>query len=281
MKGCILREKMGLLSLFAAIALVCCGEDSGAWPVTAPPEGCSDATISAFRDAAAGDDAWYRLSGELVSVTDADAGSFYLADDTGYVLVYQMDGFSSYGFTPGDNISIYARKGSHLGRAEARNARYAGHARAPYGGYRSPVPGASWLELPAMKRKDGRVFLHHASKGGGRNYSLCYDLRHHVPVWEAYVLCVGNRGAGKRTDAYAQDPLLDRDALVRSRILPGFMVYFGSTDAAAAAARCAVSAAWRQGPSDPQRPLLYTAAVPYSLFMTMRRSEHHEKNHSP
>ncbi len=219
MKGCVLREKMGLLSLLAAIALVCCGEDSGAWPVTAPPEGCRDVTIAAFRDAAAGENAWYRISGELVSVTDEEAGSFYLADDTGYVLVYQMDGFGSYGFTPGDSISIFARKGSHLGRAEARNALYAGHARAPYGGYRSPVAGASWLELPSMKRKDGRVFLHHASKDGGRNYSICYDLRHHIPIWEAYVLCRGNRGAGKRTDAYALDPLLGREeqAMLASR----------------------------------------------------------------
>lgn len=210
MESLILKGRSALLFLVAAVFMVSCGTDGDVWPSAPEPEGCRDVSISGFRNASDGEGAWYRISGDLVSVADAEAGSFYLADNTGYVFVYGMEGFSRYGLVPGDRVSLFVRKGYYMGRIEGRDALYAGHTVAGYPGYRAPVANAAWAELPAMQPKDGQVFLHHAGPGGGRNYSLCYDTRHRVPVWAAYVLCRDKRGTGRRTDAYALDPLLDR-----------------------------------------------------------------------
>lgn len=76
----------------------------------------------------------------------------------------------------------------------------------------TPTASAKWLELPATSASDGMDFYHHPMTVDGkktRNYSYYFDYSSRVAIWVAYPLnSVLIGGTGKRSDAWAVDPLM-------------------------------------------------------------------------
>lgn len=96
------------------------GDDSGD---TGAPETLVEATIAEFL-AAAEDDTWYKLTGEIISIAKEDYGNFTIKDSTGEVYIYGMTNgwvgsndksFSEIGLKVGDTVTLGTRRGSYKG----------------------------------------------------------------------------------------------------------------------------------------------------------------------
>ena len=71
-------------------------------------------------------------------------------------------------------------------------------------------PG-SWMELPAMSRKEARdAYAVEMTISGQRqrNYTFFWNESRMTADWVAYPLCSGNIGTGKRTNSFGLCPLL-------------------------------------------------------------------------
>ena len=165
-------------------------------------------SISQFRSLADDDDRLYRISGEVVSVTDYSGGSFYLMDDSGYIFVYQMLNFSAIAPAAGDHVTLVARRNVFRGSVEACDAVCCGHTEGVSTGWNVDIAPFHWMELPMTYPDDGCRLLVHGTPGKERNFSVYYDTDASLPLWTAHVLCPSRRGSGSRTDAYAFDPLV-------------------------------------------------------------------------
>ena len=165
-------------------------------------------SISQFRSLADDDDSLYRISGEVVSVTDYSEGSYYLMDDSGFVLVYRMLDFSAVAPAAGDHITLMARRNVYLGSVEACDAVCCGCTKGVCPGWSGDSAPFRWMELPRTYPDDGCRLLVHGASGKDRNFSIYYDYGAGLPLWSAHVLCPSRKGSGSRTDAYAFDPLV-------------------------------------------------------------------------
>ena len=78
-------------------------------------------------------------------------------------------------------------------------------------------PG-SWMELPAMSRKEARdAYAVEMTISGQRqrNYTFYWNESRMTADWVAYPLCSGNIGTGKRTNSFGLCPLLPLAELER------------------------------------------------------------------
>ena len=70
-----------------------------------------------------------------------------------------------------------------------------------------------WLELPAVKKEDGKGFFSHDmvyNNEAVRNYSFWFDLENRVSLWVAYPLYKGLTSGTSRTDKWDFDPIVPR-----------------------------------------------------------------------
>lgn len=116
------------------------------------PESLVKATVAEFL-AAAEDDTWYELTGEIISIAKQDYGNFTIKDATGEVYIYGMTNgwvgsndksFSQIGLKVGDTVTLGTRRGSYNGSPQGGGnpvpAYYISHV-AGEGG-ETPVPPA-------------------------------------------------------------------------------------------------------------------------------------------
>ena len=96
------------------------GDGSGSTE-SGKPESLVKATIAEFL-AAAEDDTWYELTGEIISIAKEDYGNFTIKDETGEVYIYGMTSkwvgsndksFSQIGLKVGDTVTLGTRRGSY------------------------------------------------------------------------------------------------------------------------------------------------------------------------
>ena len=73
------------LSFILSFAAVCCGCSGGGLLYR---YGAEPAGISQFKNKAAGDSSFYRISGRVESVYDVTEGRFYISDGTDFLRVY-------------------------------------------------------------------------------------------------------------------------------------------------------------------------------------------------
>ena len=96
------------------------GDGSGSTE-SGKPESLVKATVAEFL-AAAEDDTWYELTGEIISIAKEDYGNFTIKDETGEVYIYGMTSkwvgsndksFSQIGLKVGDTVTLGTRRGSY------------------------------------------------------------------------------------------------------------------------------------------------------------------------
>ncbi|MBO5073769.1 MAG: BACON domain-containing protein [Bacteroidales bacterium] len=113
------------------------------------PESLVKATIAEFL-AAAEDDTWYELTGEIISIAKEEYGNFTIKDATGEVYIYGMTNgwvgsndksFSQIGLKVGDTVTLGSRRGSYNGSPQG-----GGNPVPAY--YISHVPGEGGGETP-------------------------------------------------------------------------------------------------------------------------------------
>ena len=117
------------------------------------PESLVKATIAEFL-AAAEDDTWYELTGEIISIAKEDFGNFTIKDATGEVYIYGMTNgwvgsndksFSQIGLKVGDTVTLGSRRGSYNGSPQGGGnpvpAYYISHVSGDGGG-ETPTPPA-------------------------------------------------------------------------------------------------------------------------------------------
>ena len=82
-------------------------------------------TCEAF-NAAEVDDTQYRIQGVITELytSDKQGKSFYIADNTGKVLVYRAEGFIEAGAKVGDVVTVVGKRGEYKGNAQMVNGTF-------------------------------------------------------------------------------------------------------------------------------------------------------------
>ena len=179
-------------------------------------DGIERISISKFRTLKDSTTDWYRLTGEVVSISKEEYGDLYLMDDTGYIYVYglapEKDGanedFSKLGIKAGDRITIIALKKTYNGIIETDKAYLDARQPGDYPGYKADKAQAGYIELPATSEKDGLSYLCHFDGTGKRNYSAYFDTQNRLSTWVCYPYCSSDKN-DTRPDSYAYDPLIE------------------------------------------------------------------------
>ena len=100
------------------------GNTGGDTPVAGQPETLTKATIKEFLEAAVSETVWYELTGEIISIANADYGNFTIKDATGDVYIYGMTSkwvgkndksFSQIGLKVGDTVTLGTLRGEYNG----------------------------------------------------------------------------------------------------------------------------------------------------------------------
>ncbi len=127
------------------------GDGSGSTTPSGQPESLTKATVAEFL-AAAEDDTWYELTGEIVSIETGNAyGNFTIKDATGEVYIYGMTSkwvgsndksFASLGLKETDVVTLGTLRGSYNGQAQGGGSVVPAY-------YISHVPGAGLPEDPS------------------------------------------------------------------------------------------------------------------------------------
>lgn len=186
--------------------------------------GLKSATMAEFIASKPDNTTWYQLTGTILSIAGPDYGNFYIYDNTGTVYVYGLTtakvdkndkSFPTLGLKAGDKVTIAALRSEYKGQIEAGGttpAYYIRHSAGTYEyGFKAAKTESGWLELPKTSDQDKYDFICHYGSDKKRSYSLYWDYENLVSHWVAYPLNKGLIGNGDRTDAWALDPLLDRD----------------------------------------------------------------------
>lgn len=112
--------------------------DEGGGEVTPPaekPETWTKTTVKDFL-AAAEDDTWYELTGQILNVGSEEYGNITIEDATGELYVYGLTkdfaasndkSYSSIGLSLGDYVTFVAQRGSYQGSPQAINGFYLSH----------------------------------------------------------------------------------------------------------------------------------------------------------
>lgn len=125
------------------------GGSTGGGENEGKPASLVKATVAEFL-AAAEDDTWYELTGEIISIAKEDYGNFTIKDATGEVYIYGMTNgwvgyndksFSKIGLKVGDTVTLGSLRGSYQGTPQG-----GGSAVPAY--YISHVPGEGGGETP-------------------------------------------------------------------------------------------------------------------------------------
>ena len=175
-------------------------------------------SIAEFRRLKDSETDWYRLTGEVVSISKVEYGDLYLLDDTGYVYVYGLapekggvnEDFAKAGIKAGDRITIVAQKKTYNGIIETDQAYLEARQAGSYPGINADKAQAGFIELPATSERDGLTYVCHFDNKGKRNYSAYFDREKKVSNWVCYPYCSSDRNDA-RPDSYAYDPLLEND----------------------------------------------------------------------
>ena len=126
------------------------GGSTGGGENEGKPASLVKATVAEFL-AAAEDDTWYELTGEIISIAKEDYGNFTIKDATGEVYIYGMTNgwvgyndksFSKIGLKVGDTVTLGSLRTSYQGTPQG-----GGSAVPAY--YISHVPGEGGGETPA------------------------------------------------------------------------------------------------------------------------------------
>ena len=194
--------------------------------------GTASLSISEFRSKSVDKTTWYKLTGEIVGISNTNFGNFYIADETSYVYVYGLcekkvdtndQSFSKLNLKVGDKVSMMTLRSEYNGEIEAGGtipAYYLSHESGTYKmGRKESAASAKWIELPATSASDGKDLLVHLFPDGKqRSYSAYWDYDNLVSIWVAYPLYHfgdnnTNIGKGTRTvdSTFPMDPLLDAD----------------------------------------------------------------------
>ncbi len=181
-------------------------------------DGIQKVSISQFRNLKDSETDWYRLTGEVVSISKEEYGDLYLLDETGYVYVYGLapekggvsEDFAKAGVKAGDRITIVAHKKTYSGIIETDQAYLEARQAGSYPGIRSDKAQAGYIELPATSENDGLTYVCHFDNKGNRNYSAYFDREKRLSKWVCYTYCSSDKNDA-RPDSYAYDPLLEND----------------------------------------------------------------------
>lgn len=132
------------------------GEGGGDAGQTGAPETLVQATVAEFL-AAAEDDTWYKLTGEIISIASETYGNFTIKDETGEVYVYGMTNgwvgsndksFSEIGLNVGDIVTFGTLRASYNGSPQGGGSAYPAY-------YISHVEG----ETPEVTPTEGKYVL--------------------------------------------------------------------------------------------------------------------------
>ncbi|MDO5320871.1 MAG: DNA/RNA non-specific endonuclease [Bacteroidia bacterium] len=185
------------------------------------PDGIVNATIAEFNAEPDSDKMWYRITGEIISISSYAYGDLYIKDDTGFLYVYGLapakggstQDFKSLNLKAGDVVTLVGNRTTYGEKKviETANAYYESHtAGRGYPGFTEKSAKATWLELPATSESaDGNVFIHHRDEAGGRNFSAYFSTGDRVSRWVCYPYVYGQGEDGRHNDPYAFDPLVD------------------------------------------------------------------------
>lgn len=182
-------------------------------------DGIRTLTIAQFIGKPDSETEWYRLTGEIVSISSYTYGDFYMKDDTGFIYVYGLapekggknEDFQKIGLKPSDVVTIVATRYTYGEVNETKFAYYEKHTSGKsYPGFVAKSAKAGWLELPeTTDSEDGNLFVHHKHETGLRNYSAYFSTGDRVSRWTCYPYVYRQGGDGRNGDPYAFDPLVD------------------------------------------------------------------------
>lgn len=74
---------------------------------------------------------------------------------------------------------------------------------------------SGWAELPAEMSGEELYTTHHLDSQGRRNFTVCYNSKHHSPMWVAVPMHRCYKGDTKRVDNYDYDPTLPVNIQIR------------------------------------------------------------------
>ena len=179
-------------------------------------DGIQKKSIADFRKLKDSSTDWYRLTGEVVSITKEEFGDLYLMDDTGYIYVYGLapekgganEDFPKLGIKAGDRITIIANKKTYNGIIETDKAYFENKQAGTYPGKKSDKALSAYIELPATSEKDALTYLCHFDGNGMRNYSAYFDTEKRLSSWVCFPYCKSDKNDA-RPDSYAYDPLIE------------------------------------------------------------------------
>ena len=216
-----------LLAALSVILTVSCGgspeqeEDPVERPVS---DAIPTLSVEEFCQMTDSDLKWYRVTAEIMSISNPQYGDMYVTDGTGQLYVYGFapekggsnTDFSKLGLKAGDTVTFVAHKTTYSTSnskiIETKGAYYESHKVGKPLGSASQYAAQKWLELPETKNKDdGFVFLAHPLENGGRNCSIYYDTKNRIAKWACYPYVKGEGGTGRNGDPYSYDPLLDME----------------------------------------------------------------------
>lgn len=185
------------------------------------PDGIVNATIAEFNAEPDSDKMWYRITGEIISISSYANGILYIKDDTGFLYVYGLapakggstQDFKSLNLKAGDVVTLVGNRTTYGEKKviETAKAYYESHtAGRGYPGFTEKSAKATWLELPeTTDSEDGNLFVHHKHETGLRNYSAYFSTSNRVSRWTCYPYVYRQGGDGRNDDPYAFDPLVD------------------------------------------------------------------------
>lgn len=74
---------------------------------------------------------------------------------------------------------------------------------------------SGWAELPAEMSGEELYTTYHLDSQGRRNFTVCYNSKHHSPMWVAVPMHRCYKGDTKRVDNYDYDPTLPVNIQIR------------------------------------------------------------------
>ena len=175
-----------------------------------PPTEFTEVTIAQFL-AAAEDDTWYKITGQVTNIASETYGNLTLKDDTAEVYVYGVSSkfassndqlFSTLGVTLGDHLTIAVQRGSYNNNPQGVNAFYLSHTEGDLDLGKdyafTKVSGAvtDWSGTYLIMMADGKAHATVSGKDFAATSDVLTDVDGVITAPEAFAVVIAQEGEG-------------------------------------------------------------------------------------
>ncbi|MGM9791381.1 MAG: BACON domain-containing protein [Candidatus Cryptobacteroides sp.] len=189
------------------------GEGSGSNPdpdpIEAPTE-FTEVTIAQFL-AAAEDDTWYKVTGQVTNIASEQFGNLTLKDETAEVYIYGVSSkyassndqlFNTLGITLGDNLTIAVQRGSYNNNPQGVNGFYISHTEGELDlGQTSDFTKVSgevsdWTGTYLIMMADGKAHATVSGKDLAATSDVLTETDGVINTFDAYAVTIAQEGEG-------------------------------------------------------------------------------------